>query len=433
MDKFRIGIIGTGYVGLVTGACLSDMGHTVYCMDIDEKVIKDLKSGQLPIYEPGLAELVAQGKERGNLFFTTYIEEVTDNCEIIYLAVGTPQSLDGGADLSQIYEAARSIRDSASRHTIVVTKSTVPVGTGGGLQHLLAEREDNEVSFSYVSNPEFLREGSAIKDFLEPDRIIIGSSDEESLDKMESIYRPLGVPMVRTDVKSAEMIKYASNAFLATKISFINEIANVCEEVGADIDVVAQGMGMDKRIGTSFLKAGIGYGGSCFPKDVQALKQLAGNTGYVFQLLNSVIEVNNLQKSRMLVKIKKKLGGLYGATIGLWGLSFKPNTDDIREASSLVLIKLLLNEGVKVKAYDPVAMEKCRLLYKGVHCCQDPYQVAEGCDALILVTEWDCFLDLDYTRILKSMNRPYIFDGRNALEHLKLRALGFEYEGVGRK
>ncbi|MCL5984991.1 MAG: UDP-glucose/GDP-mannose dehydrogenase family protein [Actinobacteria bacterium] len=433
MAKHRIAVIGTGYVGLVSGACFAELGNNVVCIDIDEDIVNRLTNGVIPIYEPELEELVKKNIAEGRLSFTTDLVEVADYIEIIVLAVGTPPSFDGGADLSQIYSAVQKIAETIKGHKIVVTKSTVPVGTGDILKRIFNESKKNDAVMHYVSNPEFLREGSAINDFMKPDRVAIGADDKETLDVMEDLYKPLGCPIIRTDVKSAEMIKYASNAFLATKISFINEIANVCEEVGADIDVVAYGMGMDSRIGMSFLRAGIGYGGSCFPKDVQALKQLAGVTGYAFQLLNSVIEVNILQKSRILLKMKRKLGDLYHANIGIWGLSFKPDTDDMREASSLVLIKLLLNEGAYIKVYDPIAMNKCRDFFNNITYCNDPYEVARDADAIVLATEWKCFRELDYTKIKRLMRQPIIFDGRNDLDYAALRKLGFYYEGIGRR
>lgn len=433
MAKHRIAVIGTGYVGLVSGACFAELENDVVCIDIDEDIVNRLRNGVIPIYEPDLEELVKKNIAEGRLSFTTDLAEVSDDVEIIVLAVGTPPSFDGGADLSQIYSAVQKIAETIKGHMIVVTKSTVPVSTGDILKKIFYESKKNDAVMHYVSNPEFLREGSAINDFMKPDRVVIGADDKETLDIMEDLYKPLGCPIIKTDVKSAEMIKYASNAFLATKISFINEIANVCEEVGADIDVVAYGMGTDSRIGMSFLRAGMGYGGSCFPKDVQALKQLAGVTGYAFQLLNSVIEVNILQKSRILIKMKRKLGDLYRANIGIWGLSFKPDTDDMRDASSLVLIKLLLNEGAIIKAYDPIAMSRCRKIFNNITYCSDPYEVAKDADAIVLATEWKCFRDMDYSKVKKLMRQPIIFDGRNDLDYAALRKLGFYYEGIGRR
>jgi UDPglucose 6-dehydrogenase len=433
MKRHKIAVIGTGYVGLVSGACFAELENDVVCIDIDGAIVNGLRNGVIPIYEPGLEELVKKNITEGRISFTTELAEVVDDVEIIVLAVGTPPSFDGGADLSQIYSAVQKIAETIKGHKIIVAKSTVPVGTGDILKKIFYESKKNDAVMHYVSNPEFLREGSAIGDFMKPDRVVIGADDKETMDIMEDLYKPFGCPIIKTDVKSAEMIKYASNAFLATKISFINEIANVCEEVGADIDVVAHGMGADSRIGMSFLKAGIGYGGSCFPKDVQALKQLAGVTGYAFQLLNSVIEVNILQKNRILVKMKRKLGDLYRANIGIWGLSFKPDTDDMREASSVVLIKLLLNEGAVIKAYDPISIKRCSEIFNNITYCSDPYEVAKDADAIVLATEWRCFRELDYAKVKELMRQPIIFDGRNDLDYAALRKLGFYYEGIGRR
>ena len=423
-----IGVVGTGYVGLVTAVCFAHLGHRVVCMDIDAAKVESLRRGMVPIYEPGLDKLIEDNTVR--LSFTTSYDELLAACHTLFIAVDTPPTLAGDADLSRVLNATHQIAQRGGRR-LVVMKSTVPVGTG---ERIVADLEaaglDGDVA--YVSNPEFLREGAAIQDYLEPDRIVIGSSTVEDGDMVEELYRGIDTTVVRTNVPTAEMIKYASNAFLATKISFINEIANVCEQVGADVRTVAHGMGLDHRIGPHFLQAGIGYGGSCFPKDVQALKQLAGNSGYHFQLLNAVIEVNELQKRRVLGKLKRVLGPeLRGCRVALLGLAFKPHTDDIREASSIVLASRLLAEGAAVVAYDPAAMDNTRRLLPSVAYAASAMEALRGADACVLVTEWPEFVDLDWAGVADVMRRPIVIDGRNALDAAALRALGFSYEGVG--
>src|SRR5689334_6827638 len=420
-----IAVIGTGYVGLVTAAGFAELGSEVYCIDIDAEKIAGLREGRIPIYEPGLAELVA--KHRDRLHFSTDLGEAVANARLLFVAVGTPSTYSGDADLSAVHAVVDAMPASAD-HALVM-KSTVPVGTGEAIRRKLAEQGKG---FSYVSCPEFLKEGSAIKDFLEPDRVVVGDAGDWAGDAVVDLYAPLDAPLVRTDVKSAEMVKLASNAFLATKISFINEIANVCEETGADVVEVARGMGLDGRIGPKFLQAGIGFGGSCFPKDVTALKQLAGNSGYHFQLLNSVIEVNELQKRRVIAKLEKHLGSLVDKEIGLLGLAFKPNTDDMREASSLVLSARLYAAGARVRVYDPVAMEEARQMIRGVDFKDSAEAVLAGADAVVLVTEWPEFAELDLAEVARAMRGNVLIDGRNLFDPAAARDAGLVYEGVGR-
>ena len=425
-DREPIGVIGTGYVGLVTAAGFAHLGSDVYCIDIDADKIARLKAGEIPIYEPGLAEMVASNREQ--LHFSTDISEALEHARLLFVAVGTPPTYSGDADLSAVHAVVDAI-PASDRHALVM-KSTVPAGTGASIKRVLAE--NGREGLAYVSCPEFLKEGSAVKDFLNPDRVVVGDDGDWAGDAVVELYAPLGAPLVRTDVASAEMVKLASNAFLATKISFINEIANVCEETGADVIEVAKGMGLDERIGHKFLQAGIGFGGSCFPKDVNALKQLAGNSGYHFQLLNAVIEVNELQKRRVVGKLQKHLGSLVGKSIALLGLAFKPNTDDMREASSLVLSARLQADGAKVRVYDPIAEHEARTLIRGVHFATDALDAVDGADAVVLVTEWDEFVALDWASVAERMAGTLILDGRNALDAEAIRAAGLTYEGIGR-
>jgi UDPglucose 6-dehydrogenase len=409
--------------------CLSSLGHQVTLRDIDPRKVAALHDGKIPIYEPGLEELIK--KHRRRLDFTLDLDRLLTNADLIFIAVDTPPTYSGDADLSRVMGFIEELAAAGAeaRHLLIM-KSTVPVGTGERVRGELDARGLTAVG--YCSNPEFLKEGAAIADFLSPDRVVIGEFAPEQGDRIVELYAPLGAPIVRTSVSTAEMVKYASNAFLATKISFINEIANVCEEVGADVVTVAEGMGLDQRIGSAFLKAGIGFGGSCFPKDVSALKQLAGNSGYHFQLLNSVIEVNELQKRRVIGKLRKHLGQLEGRTVALLGLAFKPETDDMREASSLVLAARLLAEGAKVRAYDPVASEAARERLRGVKLYDSAAGALAGADAAVLVTEWRQIVELDWTELAPTMKRPVLIDGRNALDPAVLRAAGFVYEGIGR-
>ncbi len=421
-----IGVIGTGYVGLVTAAGFAELGNEVYCIDIDETKIENLKNGIMPIWEPGLEDLVAKNVDR--MHFSTNIEDALDNARLLFVAVGTPPTYSGDADLSSVHAVINSM-PASDRHAVVM-KSTVPCGTGDNIKRLF--REQGKEGLKYVSCPEFLKEGSAIPDFLDPDRTVIGDDRDWAGEAVEELYKPLDAPVLRTDIRSAEMVKLASNAFLATKISFINEIANVCEETGADVVEVANGMGLDQRIGDKFLQAGIGFGGSCFPKDVTALKQLAGNSGYHFQLLNSVIEVNELQKRRVIAKLEKHLGNLVGKEIGLLGLAFKPNTDDMREASSLVLSARLQAAGARVRAYDPVAEEEARKLITGVDFKGSAPEVVDGADAVVLVTEWEEFADLDLREMAQKMRGSLLVDGRNLFDPEVALQAGLVYEAIGR-
>jgi UDPglucose 6-dehydrogenase len=429
----KLCVIGTGYVGLVTGACFADLGNKVVCLDIDEDRIQKINQGIMPIYEPGLGELVKQNVGSGRLSFTTHYAEGLMDADFAFIAVGTPSGTDGAADLQYVRMAAESIANVVDHPIIVVNKSTVPVGTGDWVSDIITKCCINrELEFAVVSNPEFLREGSSIFDFTNPDRIILGSTNFEAANKVAQLYSSFRCPVMVTDLRTAEMIKYASNAFLATRISFINEIANMCEEMGADICEVARGMGQDKRIGHAFLDAGLGWGGSCFPKDVKALEHMAVLNGTHPQLLQAVMEINRNQRRRLVVKLRRVLNGLNGKVIGVLGLSFKPNTDDVREAPALEVIHLLENEGAKVLAYDPQAMANAKRVLNKVTLCENPYQVSEGADALILTTEWNEFKQLDFMRIYKSMRNPVIMDGRNLWRAENLGELGFKYYGIGR-
>src|SRR6201991_1957201 len=425
-NREPIGVIGTGYVGLVTAAGFAELGNEVYCIDIDAAKIEGLKQGRMPIWEPGLEELVARHRDR--MHFSTDLGDALEHARLLFVAVGTPPTYSGDADLSAVHAVVDAMPPSDS-HALVM-KSTVPVGTGETIKRVF--NEQGKGGFRYVSCPEFLKEGSAIKDFMAPDRVVVGDDGDWAGDAVVELYAPLEAPLVRTDIKSAEMVKLASNAFLATKISFINEIANVCEETGADVVEVARGMGLDNRIGPKFLQAGIGFGGSCFPKDVTALKQLAGNSGYHFQLLNAVIEVNELQKRRVMSKLQKYLGSLVGQRVGLLGLAFKPNTDDMREATSRVLTSRLQAAGATVVAYDPIAEGEARKLITGVEFAASALDVADGADAAVLVTEWDEFKDLDFAAVAAAMSGTVIIDGRNALDPEAVREAGLIYEGGGR-
>jgi UDPglucose 6-dehydrogenase len=423
-EKPAIGVIGIGWVGLVTAGCFAELGHPVHAMDVDEAKVEMLSAGAAPpIHEPGLAELLGRNRER--LRFTTEMKELLGSCRLLFCCVDTPPTYSGDADLSRVEAVVAQLPD-GGEHALVM-KSTVPAGTGTAIRR-------SKPDLTYVSCPEFLKEGSAVTDFLEPDRVVIGAAtgSEWAAEAVAELYRPLGGELIRTDVASAEMIKLASNAFLATKISFINEIANVCEEVGADVTEVAAGMGADARIGPKFLSAGIGWGGSCFGKDTIALKKLAGNTGYHFQLLSAVIDVNELQKRRVVGKLKEHLGELAGRRVALLGLAFKPNTDDMRDASSLVLAARLRGEGAVVTAHDPVAAARARELLPEVEIADSVAGAVEGADAAILVTEWPQFAELDWRRIASAMATPLLVDGRNFLDPTTMRAAGFTYEGIGR-
>jgi UDPglucose 6-dehydrogenase len=425
-DRQPIAVIGTGYVGLVTGAGFAELGNDVYCVDVDADKIAGLKQGKIPIYEPGLAECVARNRDR--LHFSTELAPALEHARLLFVAVGTPPTYSGDADLSAVHAVVASMPPS-DRHALVM-KSTVPVGTGASIKRIFTEHDRD--GFAYVSCPEFLKEGSALADFLEPDRVVVGDDGNWAGDAVADLYAPLNAPVVRTDIASAEMVKLAANAFLATKISFINEIANVCEETGADVLEVARGMGLDERIGKHFLKPGIGFGGSCFPKDVSALKQLAGNSGYHFQLLTAVIEVNELQKRRVVAKLQKHLGSLVGRRVALLGLAFKANTDDMREASSLVLSARLQADGASVSAYDPIAETEARKLMPGVRFAGTALEAVDGADACILVTEWPEFAELDWVAVKERMAGGLLIDGRNFADRDAVIAAGFVYEGIGR-
>ena len=419
----RIAIFGAGYVGLVTGACFADLGHEVVIRDVLPERIERLRGGEVPIYEPGLDDVLSRNRER--ISFTLDVREAVDGADFLYVAVGTPPTYAGDADLSAVWTVVDELPDDA--RTTIVMKSTVPVGTGEKVRAALDARGLEAVG--YTSNPEFTAEGTAVRDFMEPDRIVIGAFDEADGDAVEVLHAGIDAPVVRTDVNSAEMIKLAANAFLVTRISFINEIANVCELIGADVKSVAEGIGLDHRLGPHFLRAGIGWGGSCFPKDSLALKQLAANSGYHFHLMNAVIEVNELQKRRVLQKLQRHLGRLRGKRVALLGLAFKPNTDDMREAPSLVLASRLLAEGAEVRGWDPIA----RPDLQGVELCASPLEAVRGADAAVIVTEWQELLDFPSEETREAMSHPLIIDGRNLLDADAVRALGFAYEGVGRR
>jgi UDPglucose 6-dehydrogenase len=422
-ERRPIGVIGAGWVGLVTAACFAELGHPVVVREIVEEKVESLNRGEPPIHEPELPELIERNRER--LTFTTEIGELLEQARLMFVCVQTPPTYSGDADLSAVQRAVEEIGDPDGK--ALVMKSTVPVGTGRSI------RRDSP-GLAYVSCPEFLREGTAVRDFMKPDRVVIGvdPGDEWAADEVAAVYESLGAPIVRTDLSSAEMIKLASNAYLATKISFINEIANVCDEVGADVTEVARGMGMDPRIGPKFLNAGLGFGGSCFPKDTQALKMLAGNIGYHFQLLNSVIEVNELQKRRVMSKLTKHLDSLVGKRVALLGLAFKPDTDDMREASSLVLASRLEGEGAKVVAFDPVAATAASALLPSVEMAGSALDALDGADAAVLVTEWPEFAKLDWAQVAQRMANPLLVDGRNFLDPQPVRAAGITYEAIGR-
>jgi UDPglucose 6-dehydrogenase len=421
----RVGIFGAGYVGLVTGACFAELGHTVTIRDVVAEKVDALARGDVPIYEPGLDELLERNGER--LRFTTTAAEAVDGAEFVFICVDTPPTYAGDADLSRVWTVVDEL-PRVGAHAVAVMKSTVPVGTGEKVRAALDARGLHEIG--YVSNPEFTAEGTAVRDFLHPDRIVIGAFDQEHGDAVERLHAGIDAPVVRADVASAEMVKLASNAFLSTRISFINEIANVCELVGADVEQVANGIGLDHRLGPYFLRAGIGFGGSCFPKDITALKQLAGNSGYHFQLLSAVIEVNELQKRRVVGKLQKHLGRLRGRRIALLGLAFKPNTDDMREAPSIVLASRLLAEGAEVRGWDPVA--DAGELLQGATLFESPIEAVAGADAAVIVTEWPQLSEVDWAAVRERMRHPLVIDGRNFLDAAAMQELGFLYEGIGR-
>jgi UDPglucose 6-dehydrogenase len=425
-------VIGTGYVGLVTGTCFADLGNKVTCIDIDEHKIQLLREGKTPIYEPGLEEVIRRNVAAGRLSFSTSYEEGLQDAEFVFIAVGTPSGVDGEADLQYVRMAAETIAHKMDHPLIIINKSTVPVGTGDWVADIVRKHQPEPVPFAVVSCPEFLREGSALTDFMNPDRVVLGSLDREAAEKVAQLHLSLRAPIMLTDLRTAEMIKYASNAFLATRISFINEIANICEKLGADVKEVAAGMGYDKRIGRAFLDAGVGYGGSCFPKDVKALEYMGLVHGAHPSLLRAVMEINRDQRRLILHKLRDLLGGLSGKRIGLLGLAFKPNTDDMREAPSIEVAHMLLREGAEVRGYDPVAMGVAERVMPEVIMCTNPYEMAEGCEALVVMTEWNEFKNLDLARLRSSMHKPVIIDGRNVYEPNAMWEAGFLYRGIGR-
>jgi UDPglucose 6-dehydrogenase len=428
----NICVIGTGYVGLVTGACLADLGNDVTCVDIDEAKVARLNAGQIPIYEPGLEEVVGRNVRAGRLHFTSSYASAVPPAQFIYIAVNTPAGQAGEADMSQARSATQSIAQHLSPDAIIINKSTMPIGTGDWVTMMVGRYVEGRVPFHVVSNPEFLREGSAIVDFMNPDRVVLGSTDPEAAKIVAELYVPLNAPIMITDLRTAEMIKYASNAFLATKISFINEMAAICERLGADVKEVARGMGLDKRVGPAFLEAGVGYGGSCFPKDIMALAHMAAVHGCHPQLLRAVMDINHDARRSVLIKIREGLGSLEDRRIGVLGLAFKPNTDDLREAPALEIIHLLVQEGAHVQAFDPAAMDMAQRMLPSVHMCSDAYEVAEGAHALILMTDWNEFKSLNMRRLKDSMLYPLLIDGRNIYDPQEMAALGFHYRGMGR-
>jgi UDPglucose 6-dehydrogenase len=430
----NICVVGTGYVGLVTGAVFADLGNDVVCVDNDQKKIEALRAGQMPIYEPGLEEMVVRNKDDGRLSFTTDLPGGVRQSDVIFIAVGTPPKDTGETDLSHVEAVATQIGRSMDRYKVVVNKSTVPVGTGEFVREVITRHQPRPVDFDVVSNPEFLREGSAIEDTLRPDRIVIGAPNQQVAMTLVELYAPLERPMIITDLPSAEVIKYASNAFLAAKISFINAIANICENAGADVSQVMKGMGLDSRIGMQFLQAGLGYGGSCFPKDVDSLIHTASRFGYDFKLLRSVVEINRERAAHLVDMMRKAMGDLEDKTIAVLGLAFKPNTDDMREAKSLEVVRLLHAAGAQVRAYDPVAMDNARtLMPEGVIFCESAYEAAAGADGVALLTEWNEFKYLNLDRLRGLLRHRLIFDARNLYEPERMRRLGFEYYSIGRK
>jgi len=430
----NICVVGTGYVGLVTGAVFADLGNDVVCVDNDQKKIEALRVGRMPIYEPGLEEMVLRNKDDGRLNFTIDLPGAVRQSDVIFIAVGTPPKDTGETDLSHVEAVAAQIGRTMDRYKVVVNKSTVPVGTGEFVRDVITRHQPRPVDFDVVSNPEFLREGSAIEDTLRPDRIVIGAPNQQVAMTLVELYAPLERPMIITDLPSAEVIKYASNAFLAAKISFINAIANICENAGADVSQVMKGMGLDSRIGMQFLQAGLGYGGSCFPKDVDSLIHTAARFGYDFKLLRSVVEINKERAAHLVDMMRKAMGGLEDKTIAVLGLAFKPNTDDMREAKSLEVIRLLHAAGIQVRAYDPVAMDNAKaLMPEGVVFCESAYEAAAGADGVALLTEWNEFKYLNLDRLRGLLRQRLIFDARNLYEPERMRRLGFEYYSIGRK
>jgi UDPglucose 6-dehydrogenase len=431
----HIAVIGTGYVGLVTGACFAEFGVEVTCVDVDENKINRLNQGVIPIYEPGLDQIVERNSKAGRLHFTTDIKSAVEQALVVFLAVGTPPKPDGSPDMSYYQQAAKDIAEAMNGYKVIVTKSTVPVGTGKWLREFVAENVKVNTNFGVASNPEFLREGAAIEDFMRPDRVVIGSNEEDAIAIMKDLYRPLYLietPIVITSLEAAELIKYAANAFLATKITFINEIANLCDAIGCDVHDVARGMGMDNRIGRKFLHPGPGYGGSCFPKDTRAFTKVGDQFGIETMVVDAVIEANELQRQAMIPKIEKLVGDLSGKQIGVLGLSFKPETDDMRESPATDIIKEMINRGARIRAYDPVAMDEAKHCLPDIEYATDEYDAIKDADALVIITEWNQFRALDMEKVKSLLKSPKIADLRNIYEPRDMRALGFEYIGVGR-
>jgi UDPglucose 6-dehydrogenase len=433
----HIGIIGTGYVGLVTGACFAEFGVFVTCIDKDEQKIRSLKKGAVPFYEPGLDDLVKRNIKNGRLKFSTRIQDAADSSLVIFIAVGTPPRGDGSADMRYVDEVAAEIAHNIKSYKVIVMKSTVPVGTGARLREIISQKLKEQVDFDIVSNPEFLREGAAIEDFMRPNRVVLGSASQQAVAILKDLYRPLYLletPFVVTNIETAELIKYASNSFLAVKISFINELSTLCEKVGADVQMVAKGMGLDQRIGSKFLHAGPGYGGSCFPKDTRAILTIADQHGVELGIVRSAVDANEKQKRHMIHKIRGKMGKLKGKTIAVLGLSFKPNTNDMRDAPSVFIIDNMLKEGAKIKAFDPVAMADARDVFgKKIRYAKNTYDCVKDADAVVIVTEWNEFRNLELARIRKLLKTPYFFDLRNIYEPGKMKKLGFIYTCVGKK
>jgi UDPglucose 6-dehydrogenase len=429
----EIGIVGTGHVGLVTGACFADLGNRVICVDIDKQKIEGLKKGIMPIYEPGLEGLVRQNQKEKRLSFTTNLKEVVRKSKVIFIAVSTPAKKNGEADLNYLEGVSRQIARGMTGYKLIVEKSTVPVETRKWIKYILKINNHHKLKFDIACNPEFLREGRAIFDFMNPDRVVIGVQTEKARKILVELYKPLGAPVVVTDINSAELIKHASNSFLAAKISFINAVSNICEKVGADVVKIAEGMGLDRRIGRDFLDAGVGFGGFCFPKDLAAFNRMAEKLGIDFEFLKAVEKINQSQRILLVKKIKEAVGTLNNKTISILGLSFKPNTDDMRGAPSVEVIKALQKEGVKIRAFDPQAMAKASLIINDVKFCRDAYEAAEGADALLVITDWNEFKELDLSRIKKLIKKPIIIDGRNIYEPKKMKKMGFKYVGMGRK
>ena len=429
----KIAVTGAGYVGLVTAACFAELGNEVICIDIDEEKIKKLNEGVIPIFEPGLQEIVLRNKSEKRLAFTTDLKDSIKKSEIIFICVGTPPKENGEADLSHVQNVAHTIAEVMDSYKVIVEKSTVPVKTGEKVAYAIKSYNPHKVEFDVVSNPEFLREGSAVSDFMNPDRIVVGCESERAKEIMKKLYSPLKSPIIFTDIKSAEIIKHASNSFLATKISFINAIANICELAGADVGKVAEGMGMDKRIGRGFLDAGIGYGGFCFPKDAEAFIRISEKLGYDFKLLKATQEINQEQKNHFVKKVEKAMWVVKGKTISVLGLAFKPNTDDMRFAPSVDIIGMLQKEGAIIKAYDPEAMERAKHILKDVIYCSSPFDALKNADAMLLLTEWDEFKELDFKKIKSAMKHPLVIDGRNIYNPDSMKKEGFAYVSIGRK